>query len=194
MAASIVQDSKGLASSRAMLDGISSQIDSASTGPLSEYVSKLGGAVQQLGINGFDSANAIQIMNKNSSMLSSELAQKMGVPTDGKLLTAASATPNAGMTKDAIKNTLGEVKGLIDYKQAMSIAADHAGVMGDPTKMSSFSNDWTSRFPTASIFQFNYLTDSAKKKYIQSMSSSEVANFHRQLSEAARLGYTSIPN
>ncbi len=194
MTSSIFANTQGLASSRAALAGINSELGSANPGPLADTLSKIGGSLSQLGINGLDQATAYQLLQKGSAQaVIAQVGSGLGVPTDNKMGEIMAATPNGHMTSDAVRGAVGQIQGILDYKQAEALAAQHAGIANNPAMVTQFQNAWAQRFPNASVFQFQHLPEDLQKKYWQSMAPAERKAFYGQLNEAAQLGYTSAP-
>lgn len=194
MASSIFANTQGLASTRAALASINSELGSANPGPIADTLAKVGGSLGQLGITGLTQATAYQLLNKGSAQsVIAQVGSGLGVPTDSKMGEIMAATPNGHMTPDAIRGAVGQIQGILDYKQAEAVAAQHAGVANNPASVSQFQNQWAQRFPNASVFQFQHMPPDLQKKYWQSMAPAERKAFYGQLNEATQLGYTNAP-
>ena len=190
MTSQIFGNVEGLAQSRAAMQGILSEVDSANPGPMGEYLSKIGAAVGQLGIKGLDQASAYQLLQKGSAQLVvSQVGSGLGVVTDSKMGQVLAQIPHGTMTPDAIRGAAGMIQGIFDYKQAEAQAAQSAGLQNNPSGALEFQNKWTKEFPNAGVFQFYHLPMGLKQKYWKALGTNERAAFQKQYQDAASQGF-----
>lgn len=187
---SIFGNIQNIAQSRAALTGILAELNQTRTGPLSQYVEHITGALNQIGLKNFNEATALQLLHKGQAQLVvSQVANGLGVPTDQKMAQIAAQTPGNSMTKQAAKGAAAMIAGLLDYKEAEARAAQTAGVAQNPTQAFTFTQQWQRRFPNAAVFQFHHLPMALKREYWQSMSKSAREKFYNQYTRAAQGGF-----
>lgn len=165
----LTNDMASLPQTRAALQQIAAEISSANPGPLNDQLTKLGGVLQQLGINS-NQATASQLMHKASMLATlSTVSSNLGVPTDGKMDAVMAATPNATMTPEAARAATGMLQGLVDYKQAKGEAWQKYQAANGPQSFPQFQAQWNRDVPNAAAFQFNHLPAAEQTKYWSSL-------------------------
>lgn len=193
-AASFVSESTNLAQTRAALQGMRVEMQTANGGPLADTFRNVGAALGELGISGMDQANAYDLLQKGQAqVVVSRVADGLGVPTDGKMAALAAQTPGAHMTGTAGAVAVGQIQGVLDYQLARAKAAQEAGVTQNPAQSSQFNLQWQQRYPNASVFQFPYLPREYQQKYYHSMTPAQQAQFKSQYRDAAQAGFVT-PN
>ncbi len=187
--ADLVQSASQLGQQRAMLQSIIAESGAANTGPIAAQLAKIGGVLQQFGINGVSQATAYQLTQKSTMQYVGQALQTMGTPTDGKMLSMEMATPNGAMTPQAVKAAGGMLLGGLDYKQAQAQAWTQYQQQYGPGSFAQFQTWWNQNMPSAAVFQMHYLPKEEQARYWSSLDKGQKQQFANALNWARSQGY-----
>ena len=160
-----------------LLQSIVSEGAKANPGALASYFESLGSTGQELGLANGEQATDLNLMQKNVSQLIAAQAQKLGVPTDGKLSELTMGTPNSKMTYDAIKGAAAQLIGMQNYKAAELKAFDAwtksapSGYQVGPAAYADFNQAFQSKVPVA-VFEWGSLSPALRQQYWKSLGKS----------------------
>lgn len=185
-----------LGAQRNTLDRLEALAGEFSSGPISEGLAKVGGTLQQLGLDTSkmtDNATAYQEFNKYAQQLvNSQLSQLGASGTDQKLLSIVEATPNAKMTPEAIKTLIGFMQGTLDYTQAENTAWQQ--YQANPPAGTNAANIWQrfiadwNKNAAPDLWQVMRLPRDKQAEYYKSLSESEKKKFLERGDWAHKMG------
>ena len=173
---------------RAALQSALSQVDTANPGQLNEVMTKVNGILTQLHIGNGEQPTASQLLHKDVMQgVMQSLASVAGGATDSKMGGLIQTTPQGNMTPEASRVALEQMKGTLDYLQTYNEQLRDYTAKNGTQSAPDFQRQWVQKYPTASVYQFKYLPEAERSKYMQSLSPPQQQAFAKQMEEAGTL-------
>ena len=166
------------------LSQIAAEVKAAKPGPMNEQMTRLGGMLQEFGIGHGGSATATQIWKKGVAQLLTQVAGAAGVRSDMSLATAIEGMPHPTTTPEAALAAQAAISGMQMYRVKRAEAYQSAVAQNPNLTPQDFALQWAEKIPNASVYSFNALPVDIRKRWIHSMSKTDLAAFVKSLQNA----------
>jgi hypothetical protein len=110
-----------------------------------------------------------------------------GGSTDAKMSGFIHATPNGEMTTQSAKAAVGMIMGSLDYSQAEAQAVQAYAQANGTAKLQQFKVNWIKQNPSTNAYQFQYLPEAERSKYMKSLSPTQQKALVQDMEKAGTL-------